>query len=68
LGEHLITLKEAHLIELNLPESLFDALMEAKRLKSHEALRRQRQLIGKLMKHADVPAIEQLLQARNFGK
>jgi Protein of unknown function (DUF615) len=68
LGEHLITLKEAHLVELNLPENLFDALIEAKRLKSHEALRRQRQLIGKLMKYADVPAIEQQLQARNFGK
>jgi hypothetical protein len=68
LGEHLMTLKEAHLVELNLPESLFDALMESKRIKSHEALRRQRQLIGKLIKHADVPAIEQQLQARNFGK
>ncbi len=68
LGEHLMTLKEAHLIELNLPENLFDALMESKRIKSHEALRRQRQLIGKLMKYADVPAIEQQLQARNFGK
>jgi hypothetical protein len=68
LGEHLMTLKENHLIELNLPENLFDALMESKRIKSHEALRRQRQLIGKLMKYADVPAIEQQLQARNFGK
>ncbi len=58
LGEKLLKLKPHLLAQFELPESLLDALEEAKRLKSHGALRRQYQLIGKLMRQVDTAPIE----------
>jgi ribosome-associated protein len=43
---------------------LLDALTEARSITSHEALRRQKQLIGKLMRHEDLTEIERFLQGR----
>lgn len=57
LGERLIPLEHAELEKLPLDESLLDAVIRAKSIKSRGALRRQRQLIGKLMRHADAEAI-----------
>jgi len=54
LGEALLELGDEHLATLGLDESLLDALKAARRMRSHEARRRQMQLIGKLMRSADV--------------
>ncbi len=61
LGEALIPLDRKLLATLNLPEKLFDALLEAKRLTAHGAISRQKQYIGKLMRGVDTAPIRELL-------
>ncbi|HPY39084.1 MAG TPA: ribosome biogenesis factor YjgA [Thiolinea sp.] len=58
VGEKLIELRPEQLAELDLPESLVDAILEAKRLTSHGALRRQKQYIGKLMRQVELEPIQ----------
>jgi ribosome-associated protein len=58
LGEKLIPLEFAELEKLALDEALFDAIVHAKSIRSRSALRRQRQLIGKLMREVDADAIQ----------
>lgn len=53
LGEELLTLKQTDLDKLHLDEDLLEAVMEARQIKAHGALRRQKQYIGKLMRHVD---------------
>jgi ribosome-associated protein len=53
LGEELIALKQSELDSLPLDESLLEAVREAQQIKAHGALRRQKQYIGKLMRHID---------------
>ena len=53
LGEELITLKESDLDRLPLDDNLREAVSEARQMKAHGALRRQKQYIGKLMRHID---------------
>ena len=53
LGEQLIGLQDDLLDSLALDERLCAAILEARRMKSHEALRRQKQYIGKLMRDVD---------------
>lgn len=53
LGEQLILLNDAELSAFNLDERLCDAVRQARTIKSHGALRRQKQLIGKLMRELD---------------
>lgn len=53
LGEELISLKESDLEGLPLDDNLHEAIMEARQIKAHGALRRQKQYIGKLMRHID---------------
>jgi len=53
LGEQLIAAREPLLAGLPLPESLADAIAEARSIKSFGAQRRQRQLVGKLMRRLD---------------
>lgn len=57
LGKKLIDLDESILSTLPLTEVLHRALTDAKRITAHGALRRQTQLIGKLMRAADHEAI-----------
>lgn len=57
LGERLGGLGEDQLRKLPLDETLLAALLELRRLKAHEAIRRQKQFIGKLMRHADEETI-----------
>lgn len=57
LGKQLSELDESVLDTLPLTEGLRRALQDAKRMKSHGAIRRQTQLIGKLMRSADHVAI-----------
>ena len=65
MGEQLIQLDIKRLAELDLPETLADAILEAKRIRKHGALRRQRQLIGKLMRDVDPAPIQEKLDAWN---
>lgn len=62
LGEELVTLREPDLQAMPLDEDLRDAVMEARRMKSHGALRRQKQYIGKLMGRVDPEPIREALE------
>jgi ribosome-associated protein len=53
LGEDLIALRESDLREIGLDETLLEAVLEARRIKSNSALRRQKQYIGKIMRSVD---------------
>ena len=64
VGEELIRLKELDLKAFNLPETLYDAIVEARRLTSRTAMVRQRQYIGKLMRGIDLEPIRAILSAR----
>ena len=64
LGEKLIDLEQGELDTLQLDEALLDAIATAKRIRSHEALRRQKQYIGKLMRTIDPAPIEALFAGR----
>lgn len=65
LGEKLIGLSAEQLASLPLDPALLQAVVDASRITSNSALRRQRQLIGKLMRHADAEAIREGFEA--FG-
>jgi ribosome-associated protein len=62
LGEELIGLTREQLAGINLDETLQDAILAAKSINSHGALRRQKQLIGKLMRHQDPLPIQAALE------
>ena len=65
LGERLIGLDTDTLDELPLDERLRDAVIAASSVKGRGSLRRQRQLIGKLMRSADSQAIRETLDKRS---
>ncbi len=67
LGDALVALRPEQLAGMPIDESLRDALELARRIKSREGLRRQRQLIGKLMRDADADAIRDALEAGSAG-
>jgi len=53
LGASLVDLPDSLLREMRLEKGLLDAVLEAKRIRSHEAKRRQIQYIGRLMRALD---------------
>jgi ribosome-associated protein len=63
LGAALVALPESQLGGLSLENSLYDAVVAAKRIKSHEAKRRQIQYIGRLMREVDAEPIRERLAA-----
>src|SRR3954462_580079 len=63
LGAALVSLPEAQLRELSLEVPLREAVLEAKRIKSHEAKRRQMQYIGRLMRDVDPAPLRERLEA-----
>jgi ribosome-associated protein len=63
LGAALVLLPEAQVRELSLEAPLRDAVLEAKRIKTHEARRRQLQYIGRLMRNVDAAPIREHLAA-----
>ena len=65
LGERLVTLREADLVALELPENLLEAIRLARRITARGGLARQRQYIGKLMRDIDPAPIEAALAARD---
>jgi ribosome-associated protein len=66
LGEQLIELSVERLQGIGLEEDLYDAVLAARSISSHGALRRQKQLIGKIMRRVDPEPIRAALEA--FGK
>lgn len=63
LGERLVGLGSERLAQLDLPGDLREAVQEARRLRSHGALRRQLQYIGRLMRGVDPEPIVARLAA-----
>jgi ribosome-associated protein len=66
LGEQLIDLSADELAALPIEERLRDAVLAAAKIRSHGALRRQKQLIGKLMRSCDPEPIRRALEARTI--
>src|SRR5215212_6441098 len=63
LGAELVDLNEQQLATIDLPESLLDAVMAARRITKFEARRRQMQYVGKLMRHIDPEPIRERIDA-----
>jgi ribosome-associated protein len=63
LGVALAKLSAEQLARFELPEELREAVLEAKRFTKHEAIRRQMQYIGRMMRGMDVGAIAEQLAA-----
>lgn len=63
LGVQLVALPQGKLDTLPLTDKLRLAILEAKTIKSHGAMRRQAQLIGKLMRTADSEGIQSAYEA-----
>lgn len=61
LGVALVALPESQVRLMRLPANLELAVLEAKRIKSHEAKRRQIQYIGRLMRDTDADPIREQL-------
>lgn len=63
LGERLVALPPAQLARIELPEALREQIDLARRITAREALRRQLQYVGRLMRGADADAIRAALEA-----
>ena len=61
LGEELIRVKQHELLTMGLDEDLLEAVLDARNMKSHGALRRQKQYIGKIMRGVDPEPIRTAL-------
>lgn len=57
LGKQLVELSRERLEKMDLPDALRAEVLEARRITSHGATRRQMQLIGKLMRDVDAESI-----------
>jgi ribosome-associated protein len=65
LGEELIRMRDSDLEALDLPETLVDAIREARRITSRGGGARQRQYIGKLMRDVDLEPIRAFIASRS---
>ena len=63
LGMEISRLPPARLAQLDLPEALLEAIETLHRLRAHEAIRRQMQYIGRLMREVDAEPIRERLAA-----
>jgi ribosome-associated protein len=61
LGEQLILLSDEALASIETDDYLLEHVREAKRISAHGALRRQKQLIGKIMREVDPEPIRSAL-------
>lgn len=62
LGEELVALPKDKLRQIELPENLRDAIIEAQRITAHGGRKRQLQYIGKLMRGVDAEPILQKMK------
>lgn len=67
LGAALVQLSAAHLGRISLPDALAQAVRDARRIRSHEAKRRQVQFIGRLMRELDPEPIRAQLAVVEGG-
>jgi ribosome-associated protein len=63
MGAELVKLSAEQLARIDMPENLREAVLECKRLNKHEAIRRQMQHIGKIMRVIDAAPIMERLNA-----
>ena len=62
LGEELTTLKDSELDTFDLPDELYIAIKDARKIRQRGALKRHRQYIGRLMRGIDAEPVAQQLQ------
>jgi ribosome-associated protein len=67
IGEELVALPGNRLANINLPDSLRDAILEARRINQRGARRRQLQYIGRLMRDVDADSIRKQLEEIRGG-
>jgi len=67
LGVALVELPESQLLEMLLEDRMREAIIEARRITSHGARRRQMQYIGRLMREIDPAPIRARLEALSSG-
>lgn len=67
LGDALAAMPTDKLAALPMEDSLRDAIIELRRTRSHEGLRRQRQYVGKLMRLADIEPLAQAVAEAQLG-
>ena len=67
LGEALVALDPKRLQQLELPERLVDAVLQARGIRAHEGRRRQMQYIGKLMRDIDPAPVQAALEGWAHG-
>src|SRR5713226_8749789 len=67
LGVALVELPETQLKSMALADDLLEAVLEARRITSHEARRRQMQYIGRLMREIDPAPVRARLEAISGG-
>jgi ribosome-associated protein len=63
VGEELVKLSAEMISRLDLPEALREAVLDCKRFTKHEAIRRQMQYIGRIMRDLDTTPIAEQLAA-----
>jgi len=68
LGVALAALPDAALAATQMPEALREAIADLRRTRSHEGRRRQVQLIGKLMRQAEVEPLREAVAAAQLGQ
>ena len=61
VGEELVTLSSSELDSMDLPDVLNEAVRTARKIQSRGGLKRQRQLIGKIMRQIDSESVEKQL-------
>ncbi len=61
LGEQLLALRPQQLAGIETDDGLIEQVLEAQKIRSHSALRRQKQLIGKTMRQLDPEPIRAAL-------
>jgi ribosome-associated protein len=67
IGEELVAVPEDRLADFRLPESLREAIREARQMNQRGARRRQMQYIGRLMRDVDANDIRAQLEASRAG-
>lgn len=67
LGEALVIMPKGRLADIDMPESLQDAIEDYKRTKSFEGRRRQMQYIGKLMRGCDPEPFKEAVAMFQLG-
>ncbi|MDE2401767.1 MAG: DUF615 domain-containing protein [Burkholderiales bacterium] len=67
LGEVLVTMPKDRLTDIDMPESLQDAIEAFKRTKSFEGKRRQMQYIGKLLRGCDPEPFQEAVASFKLG-